>query len=437
MFKRVSFLSLAFSVGTLCASSASDDTPWLISGVYERAVLSSPVIAQVHEDGLKRRTAEAASLTKLHESVVDHWETHIEASDAPTLQAQVVASLERDAAFFEAFNGVMRNDPDNTVGRSFQLTSHKMGLITRYALEFAGDKDQFQGLLEGRLPYGYALDVPTCNVSPSNGHIFSNGRRSNALKCVLMRAWCLQNGVSSMAGVGRLFGEPDWVDTSLFVHATPVPAAMVVPGFEDSPYYFSDSKTPKALLTIHSGYALGGQRGEARYATYAGAPLGPQDCSSFTAKYLSSPRPFSTRDLLYLSEDKDGFPEAQIALHKKPLWDARRAGQEAQEILGQMRPILTPLGMSSGIKYEALEPGIVMNERTFNPSLQDGPLVINGTGGHTGLFLGTLGLGPETHAVTISAGRDMEMNGKEFIYGVELRPFFSTPTKHVSFFKKK
>lgn len=437
MFKRLSFLSAVFSAGTLCASSGGDDTPWLISGVYERAVLSSPVIAQVHEDGLARRTAEAAALTKLHDSVVRHWEVDLEASDAPTLQAQVVTSLEQDAAFFDLFNGVMGSDPDNTVGRAFQLTSHKMGLITRYALEFARDKDQFQGLLEGRLPQGYALDVPACNVFPSDYHLFSNGRRFNALKCVLMRAWCLQNGVSSMAGVGALFGEPEWVDTSLFVHATPVPEAMVVPGFEDSPYFFSDAKTPKALLTIHSGYALGGQRGEARYKTYAGAPLGPQDCSSFTAKYLGSPRPFSTRDLLYLSEDKDGFPEMQVDLHKKPLWDARRAGQEAQDILGQMRPILTPLGKSDGIKCDILKPGVVMNERTFNPSHPNETLLINGTGGHTGLFLGLLGMGAETHAVTISAARDMELNGKEFIYGVELRPIFNTPTKHISFFVKK
>lgn len=429
MLKVLSSLSLALCVSSAIASSQTAININDFEHVYERAVYSSSVVATIHGDALAYREAVSRDLGKLLASVSTFEEQRDAAYDAPSLQAQVVASLEADAAFFEAFGQAIKKDPKNEQGRLIQLSTHKMGLVTQLALDLAKDTNVFDTLLDGTLPVGYDLKVPLCNIFPDETHIYSNGRRGNALKALLLRAWSMQHQEQNLTGVVKLFGDA-WLDDSSFVHITPVPAAMEVPGFEDSPYYFSDTKTPRALLTVHNGYAFAGQRWETRYGTH-GTAFGPQDCSSFVAKYLKSPYVFSTRDLLYLSEDVIGFPGEQLDATQEPAWLASRNTQEAQSTLENLRKTLLPHGKIMDPASPLLRPGIVHNERTFTPTS------IQGLGGHTGIYLGTVGSGPETKALTISATRDLEESGKEFMYGVEARAFFSTPDRLVTYLEKR
>ncbi|MBA4117563.1 MAG: hypothetical protein C0514_01525 [Candidatus Puniceispirillum sp.] len=429
MLKVLSSLSLALCVTSALASSQPAINTSDFEHVYENAVRSNPAVKKIHEDALGYGQITSRDLGVLFDAVSRFEQTHDAPHDAPSLQAQVVASLEADTSFFEVFGQTMKNDPKNEQRRLIQLSTHKMGVVTQHALDLARQTEFFDLLLEEKLPFGYDLNAPVCNIFPNETHIYSNGRRGNALKALLLRAWSIQHQQTNLTGLDNLFGG-GWIDRSTFVHVTPVPTLTEVPGFETSPYYFSDAKTPSGLLTIHNGYAFGGQRWETRYGTQ-GAAFGPQDCSSFVAKYLGSPYVFSTRDLLYLSEDVIGFPDEQLDAAQEAAWLASRSTEEAQSTLENLRKTLRPHGKIVDPASHLLRPGIVHNERTFNASS------IQGLGGHTGIYLGTVGSGPDTKALTISANRDLEGSGIEFIYGVEARSFFSTKDRLVTYLEKK
>jgi len=429
MLKVLSSLSLALCASSALASSQTNVDTSGFQDIYEYAVRSSPIVRKIHDDALAYGQITSRDLGVLFDAVSRFEITRDTPHDAPSLQAQVVASLEADAVFFEAFGQAMRSDPKNQQGRLIQLSTHKMSIVTQHALELARKTEFFDSLVEEKLPFGFDLNAPVCNIFPNETHIYSNGRRGNAIKALLLRAWSIQHQQSNLTGLDNLYGG-GWVDRSTFVHITPVPAAMDVPGFEASPYYFSDAKTPRGLLTIHNGYAFGGQRWETRYGTH-GTAFGPQDCSSFVAKYLGSPYVFSTRDLLYLSEDVIGFPDEQLDAIQEPAWLASRSTEEAQSTLENLRKTLRPHGKIVDPASHLLRPGIVHNERTFSSSS------IQGLGGHTGIYLGTVGSGPDTKALTISTNRDLEGSGMEFIYGMQERAFFSTKDRLVTYLEKK
>ncbi len=388
--------------------------------IYENAILSNPLISEIHADGLERRRLESQQLGLLLSSISENDQV-----DSETLRKLVLDGYQDDLAFFKGIDEQLKEYKEGRCrGASIPLLYNKMSKITQNALCLAQDENQFFDILEGRLPKGYSLEIPTFNYFPDETHIFSVGGRGNALKSLLLKIWMIQNGRSSLSFVGSLF-EDGGIDEAPFLHITPLPDDFHIETDRTSPYFFSDSRTPKAILTIHNGYAFGGHRGERRY--HSGKKWGPQDCSSFTAKYVKSARSFSTRDQAILFQLANGFQFAQVtdnSLVEK--WE------QQDEDIKNVRSVLTPLGLHPD--PNTLKPGLIHAERTYNRNTKKLYKKLAGKAGHTGIFLGMIGSGSDAKALTISAARDLEGSGKEFVYGVEERPLFSTEGERLIMF---
>lgn len=394
---------------------------------YEKSILLSPLIKKIHEEGLERRNEEFKQLDLLLNSVVKNDKV-----DKEKLHTSVLTALENDKEVFKRLKEEMTKNTYKVGvrGATYQFITHKMPIVVQDALTLAQQESTFYEILNGDLPLGYSITPPPFNYFPEETHIFSSGRRGNALKCLLFRVWGLQNEANSLAGLVKLFG-PRWLDETPLVHITPLPEGCNVPEIESSFYFFKDSQTPKALLIINNGYTFGGHRDEARYST--GKKYGPQDCSSFVTKYVGCSQVFSTAHQAQYFQLVNGFQFKDLGDEVVKKWEDALPQLKNDVYIKSMQNVLQPLFLDN--TPSRLSPGLVHAERKYERKKAD--FNFTGISGHTGFFIGTVGSASETKALTISASRDLEGTGKEFIYGVEERPFFSTPELLTMFFEVK
>lgn len=400
-----------------------------LDNIYENAILCSPLVKKIHEAGLARRQEEERQLTKILDSISDN-----DTKDDEKLRQSVVQSLEADRVAFEALNKQLKEKSykPGEKGATYQLLNNRMPFITGEAIKLA-QAITFFDILDGNLPQGYSIKAPVFNYHPNEEHIYSNGKRGNALKSLLLKIWLLQNDKSSLSEMSQLFGL-SWLDNCPFVHITPLPDEYDVSSFQSSPHFFRDTQTPKALLTIHNGYAFGGHRLETRYPK--GKPWGPHDCSSFTAHYTGCKTAFSTMHQAHYFQEINSFQFKDVVTEEiVNKWNAGKADREKDSAIKMMRKVLSPLKPNPD--PQSLTPGLVHAERNYTGLAKNEGVALTGTGGHTGIFLGTIGSGSETQALTLSANRDLEGSGKEFAYGVEQRTFLTTPERMIMFFEVK
>lgn len=397
--------------------------------IYEKAIKSSALVQKIHEDGLARRQDEARQLNRILASISENH-----TKDNEKLRESVIQSLEYDKEFFTALNKQLKEQgyqPD-VGGTTEQILTNRMPIITEAALKLAKEGNLFFEILDGRLPTGYSIDVPSFNYFSEREHIYANGRRGNALKSLLLKIWQIQNDKTHLQQVSQLF-DPSWVETAPFVHITPLPDDFDVSTFQFSPHFFSDSKTPKALLTIHNGYAYGGHRDEPRYPD--GKRLGPQDCSSFVAIYAGCKKQFSTSNQAQHFQEINGFQFTHLGQDIIQKWEESKALMQNDEYLKSLRGSLLPL--SPSIDPQTLKPGLVHAERIYKGLSTKPEIALSGTSGHTSIFLGTIGSAAETKALTIGANRDLEDTGLEFNFGVEPQPLLKKPKRLIMFFDIK
>jgi hypothetical protein len=201
-----------------------------------------------------------------------------------------------------------------------------MSIITTEALKLAQQKDLFFDLLDQKLPPGYSIKVPEFNYIPESTHIYSHGKRGNALKSLLLKIWQIQNDKPYLSQMSQLFGT-SWLDSAPFVHITPLPDDFDIPCLQLSSHFFSYPQTPKALLTIHNGYAFWGCRSESRYPH--GKKWGPQDCSSFVAKYTNCKMLFTTFLQAKYFQEINGFQFRHLVEQDVvSQWDGKKFGRK-------------------------------------------------------------------------------------------------------------
>lgn len=398
--------------------------------VYEKAILANSLVQKIHEEGLQHRQEEERQLTRIQKNVCEN-----RSKDSEQLRNNVIQSLEQDGITFEIVNQQLKagSYKPGERGATFQILNNRMPFINEEAIKLAKNGNVFFEILDGNLPEGYSIKAPLFNYFPDNTHIYSNGKRGNALKSLLLKTWQIQNDKSSLSELRELFG-PSWLDSSPFVHITPFPDDFDVSSLQSSPHFFSDAQTPKALLTIHNGYAFGGHRNEPRYPK--GKPWGPHDCSSFTAMYTRCKSIFSTYDQAQYYQHINGFQFKEIVEQAiAQQWDAEEDQRKNDACIKHMSEVLLPLHPNPD--PQSLKPGLVHAERYYPGVSSYHKTALTGKGGHTGIYLGTIGSAEETQALTLSTQRDLEKTGREFSYGVEKRPFLSTPEHMVMFFDIK
>ncbi len=423
--KLILYTLFACLIGSGVAQASScEDEAVEAERIYMAAIESNPTVKQIHLDGLTRRQAESGQLKILLESIKLN-----KGFDSGTIHNLVIAGLESDCKLFEVFDTeVKAYKDDNGWGARSQLTACKMSIITKYALKLANKlvkNSLFYSLIEGNLPKGYDIEAPVFNYFPNETHIFSNGKRGNALKSLLLKIWLIQNKKTSQSDVASLFGG---LDRCVFMHITPLPDEFAASKlFQASPYFFSDATTSKALITIHNGYALGGQRWETRYLP-GGKVFGPEDCSSFVAKYVGANRTFSTEDQVCAFQLQHGFQFEAFAKDPaglKETWKKSAEIFQQEDDVKLVGTLLEPLDPQAS--PNTLTAGMVHAERKYRKTPEKPREIMCGSVGHTGIVIGTIGSGNETQVLTITAGRDLEESGREFNFGVEKRPLLSGP----------
>lgn len=399
------FLKTTFLCGILLlatANASSSFTPKQWEETYQNAILSSPLVAQMHEDGLKRRSQESFELELLRAHVSDLY-----GKDTFELK-DLQAAITKDLAVFQAMDPILKKYAIDTEHMTFQLYYNKMALNLQIALELLQDKWVVPQIFDVNvaMPQGFDFKSPAMNFCGDGNHIYAS-KRGNGLKVLLTTACRLGAKASSLGTLQEVID----IEKSPFLHLVQLPDSFQMEGLEEFPYFFSDAKTPKGIFTIHNGYAFGGHRNEPRYLG-ASKPFGPQDCSSIVAKYLC-PVPCTTMQLAYHWQGKHGFYFKEMQGYADPAWQEhfekwQRTDAWSKSIDTSFNPIIVE-------DLSRTTPGMTHVERTYTNNQY------NGAGGHAGILLGILGQGPDAKSLTLSTNRDLEGAGYEFSYGAQER----------------
>ena len=346
-----------------------------VLNIYEDAIRSSPLIQKIHDDGIARRQEESSQLNKILTNIAEN-----EAIDHEELHQSVVNALKNDLAVFQSIDKDIQANKYvvGEQGTTYPFRFHKMMIITEKALKLAEQENLFYEIVGGKLPQGYSLQVPYLNYFPEETHIFSTGR-GNALKCLLLRTWGIQHKTTSLSQMSELF-DASWLDTTPFVHMALLPDHFDHSILQSTPYYFSNTETPKALLNINNGFAFGGNRGEVKNA---------HDCSSLVALYTKSSAPFSTVHQAQYFQEMHGFQFEKFgnAIVKK--WEDKKIKLLHDPYMQCLRNRLSPLPLHPDPK--TLKPGLVHAERKYDEIEKKPEIALEGKSGHTGFFIGTLG----------------------------------------------
>lgn len=405
-------------IASLNASNTYSEEQW--KDVYEKAVLSSPLVAQMHEDGLKRRQQESLELEILREHVSDLY-----AKDTFD-KAILKETIQKEFGVFQTIEARLKTYPIDKDHMTFQLYYSKMALNLQIAYELIQNISlSFWALVNAdtHIPKGFELRAPAMNFCGNTTHPFAS-KRGNGLKVLLTTAWRLGTKSTSFKPMNDMIN----FDQSPFMHIVHLPDSFETKEIETFPYFWSDAQTPKGLMTIHNGYAFGGHRGEARYPN-SSKPFGPQDCSSIVAKYIC-PVPCTTMQMAYHWQGKYGFYFKQMQGYSAPAWEQnfdkwQSTDPWSKPMAASMEPVVIE-------DLSKTKPGMVHLERTYTNN------AFQGAGGHAGILLGILGQGPDAKALTLSANRDLEGAGFEFSYGAQERqavPLWDTK-RLVTYFEK-
>jgi hypothetical protein len=208
-------------------------------------------------------------------------------------KAKVLRSLQREKEKLTTFNRALEGVEKRQV--LLQLCCHTVLDGICEGIEFV--QAHFESLWDGNFPPGYAIEVEDeyC-VTFNDAKTIYGSNKGVALKSALLHLLLVLYQKDTLADLRSALGE-NWLDTSAFVHLTPIPPTLVLGDMATSGYLFRDP-TGAFLANVHNGYVLGGQRGEERYRDRPKAH-GPEDCSSWISKCVLKEDGLRTRHLFY------------------------------------------------------------------------------------------------------------------------------------------
>lgn len=388
--------------------------------VYEKAILTSPLVKAQHEKGLERRKREYTELSKLFTEV----QSLIEETDGENLEnlyGETRAMLKQDLAFFEALQQALK--PLQPKEGEYPIKTNRMHLGLQKALALT--EDEFYDIIDRSPSVPQRFDFtnpPDFNIVDDRTHMFSSGD-GIAIKIFLSTVYRVLSNTHKVSDLHKVFGN-DWVDTSPWVHITPLPESFVMTeDIKTSPYFYDDRKSIPGVIIFHNGFAFGGHRCDKRYPQ--GKEFGPFDCSSWIASITQSPVAFSTVHQYidyHIRTDFSAFPQGVLSEEVK-----HKIVQEWQEdsFKAGIEQSLTPIQVRD--PQVDLQPGCIHGERVLKifdvHNLSEFP---KGSGGHTGLFLGIVGgCGPDARALTLGFTRDIEDLNIDAAYVVDRRLLFT------------
>ncbi len=386
--------------------------------VYEKAILESKLVKDQHEQGVERRKRESQELQKLLRKVQGRIESS-EGDNLDKLYGQVRARFEQDLAFFQRLQEMLKLFP--TREGDYPIQTNKMHLGLQKALDLT--EDEFFDIIDSSpgVPQRFDFNnVPQMNIVGDRTHMFASGD-GIVIKIFLATVYRVLSGKDKVSDLRDVFCQ-DWLDVSPWAHITPLPEGFDTTLIEDSSYFYNDKKQIPGVIIFHNGFAFGGHRCDKRDPD--GKEFGPFDCSSWIASIIKSPAPFSTLHQYidyHIRTDFSSFPakafsqEAKSNIVREWQADSFRSGIEES---------LTPIQLRD--PQIDLQPGCIHGERVlpFFDVTENMSVFPKGSGGHTSLFLGMLGCGPDAQALTLGFTRNIEYRNIDAAYAVDKRLLF-------------
>lgn len=399
--------------------------------VYEAAIGESPLVRQLHEKGLERRKAQKRDIEALREAIKGEYQR--QAMSLDDLCSSVTSRLQRDKTFVEErLNPVISALQQERTQKeqpplSVPLQTHKLLFGINGAIQLAPN---LGGILEGKMPAGYSLEVPCYNTLGGEGedHIYTSVR-ARVLETLLTTALHVLRG-GKMGDVIRSV-IPDFEKRSplYYVMAMPEDLLQRLKGEDLAAFSWIDGDQ---LIEPYGGYIFGGGHWGDGATDDRDAAFRALDCSSIISTALNLPgdAPDTVDWWLYHMEIRDGdldqFPYTflngdVLATWRKtllPLWQKNEHRSSFDNIvLVSSQPRSGQIHLERGMKS--------LEEVRKNPEL------LKGAGGHIGIYLGQITTGEGTFALTLGSNRDIDgERQRDFAYGVELRPFKSVePTE--------
>lgn len=384
------------------------------------ALNQNAFLKKMNQEGVVRRRAEAACLQKMHHALVGC------APHDKQLYTKVRQRLQETKAFLQRLKERLDPYEVRELGTTEQIKTHKM--VQGIDIALGWTRTDFETLLKGGVPDGYAYKVPSYNFFGDKEHIYASGR-GLALKLLLWHALAVLEGYKKVDDCPYIGG----TDTSPFVHITPLPDDFAMEGLKASPFFFSDTKTPLGLFVFHNGYAFGGQRDETRYPKIR--PLGPFDCSSFVAHVIGCEEAFDTsHQTLFFQEEEGFFFKNKLAPAIDQAWKESTLPEwKESEFYAPVHASLTPCPLPDQTQAAS---GLISAERAYKNLSTDPEIALSGTGGHTGFHVCAFKSENTWYAVTLGFNRDIENasglypnGGRDGAYALEVRPLVTNPLK--------
>ena len=393
-------------VGLIALTSATPSTlagPW--DDLYEKAVFTSPMVAQIHADSLAWRKTESKQLNKLMRFVVEHTEKDGDLKDAVKLD------LESDQAYFDTLSEQVKPIKIGEHGMTYQMKTNKMALGAGLAIKLLDES--FDDIVDGKFPSGYSISVPRVVTVGDEDHIYASGR-GVALKHLLLRT-AMRLAEAHVTDLNKLLGFE--VKESPFVQYTPLPKGIDLEALGPSSY-FVPGESSSYMAVIHNGYTYGGHRGETPKT------FGPHDCSSFIAKYAGC-KPVATFHQATYYQLVQGFQfKGDEFIAQNASWITEREKYRSDDYIRSLYDTMTPVKI---FDVKDVKPGMIHAERTYRGLSDNKDTSLWGNGGHTSITLGTDGVGSDTKTITIGTNRDIEGSNRDGIFCLEARPFITDP----------
>ncbi|MGD9591025.1 MAG: hypothetical protein AB7V32_00725 [Candidatus Berkiella sp.] len=336
-------------------------------------------------------------------------------SDLSVLQAQVIARIDNDISCIQSLNQMIVTNTELNADATWSLRTNKMENILFNAKELILDDAVFIQLVKGQTLDD--LSPPEIVILGDSAAIYGNSKLTYLNSAILEINLSLLGQESKIQHV-LMNDYNNWVDTSAIVHVTPLPISFsnidIVADFSKNfSFYFSDPLTPEGFTFVHSGYAFGGHREEARYPD--GKNFGPEDCSSWIAKIIGSEVLFSTIDQLYTY--RMGQDEAT-----RDYVDATWLNSDSAKTMDVLDPVYVEN------PFTDIHPGQVFAFRTFDTADHSSSA---GISGHTALVIGVRENG---NVVTLNYARNMPIIEG---FGISEYSWQSTASKETMFFDVK
>lgn len=313
--------------------------------------------------------------------------------DTGSLKQQCLQRLQQDLVWaqrlekeLEGFtpNDILKNDGDIT----WSLKTNKLTLIIPLTHQLI--ENEFSAVMDGSLTNQYMQELSSIADSPPK----KKGQMHGASGATI-----LKNALFIILHHTKNF-EPN-VDESALFHTSPL---IPLAGIEACSYYYKDDKSPAQgeLLFPHSGYALGGMRGEQRHHNKI---FGPQDCSSWVRHLCDIPVEFSTMHLFYLWENTE---------------DEWLKSEAARTLKNRLKPV-------SVKNISDIQPGYLYVHRAFNLTKDPSMSLTPGNSGHTGIVHH---IDSEGKIIVLQYGRDMPTTEGFSLW--EAKPF---PNRKIFYFE--